>query len=205
MSLHSDLLKQAFFLARKEPKKPTQASLRRSVSAAYYALFHLLIYEATRSILPGSDYTSLRNRLARKFQHRNMKRAASELAKSELANKLIPANLVSVFKTKPLDKDLVNVASSFVDLQEARHDADYNLDKNFFRHQVLEIVNMTERAFHSWDKVRHTLEAKIFLIGLLDYNIIIKKWETSELLNLIIERFYFKSHKIHRTPFEEID
>ena len=167
MSLHSDLLKQAFFLARKEPKKPTQASLRRSVSAAYYALFHLLIHEATRSILPGPDYTPLRNRLARKFQHRNMKRAASELA-----NKCIPANLISVFKTKLLDEDLINVASSFVDLQEARHDADYNLDKNFFRHQVLEIVNMTERAFHSWDKVRHTLEAKIFLIGLLDYNII---------------------------------
>ena len=34
MSLHAELLKQAHFLARKEPKKPTQASLRRSVSAS---------------------------------------------------------------------------------------------------------------------------------------------------------------------------
>ena len=34
MTLHGELLKQARFLARKEPKKPTQASLRRSVSAS---------------------------------------------------------------------------------------------------------------------------------------------------------------------------
>ncbi len=43
MSLSRDLLKQARILARKEPKKPLQASLRRSVSASYYAIFHLLV------------------------------------------------------------------------------------------------------------------------------------------------------------------
>ena len=31
MTLHTELLKQARFLARKEPKRPTQVSLRRSV------------------------------------------------------------------------------------------------------------------------------------------------------------------------------
>ena len=30
MTVHTELLKQARFLARKEPKKPTQVSLRRS-------------------------------------------------------------------------------------------------------------------------------------------------------------------------------
>ena len=48
MGLHPELLKQARFLARREPRKPVQASLRRSVSASYYALFHLLVDEATR-------------------------------------------------------------------------------------------------------------------------------------------------------------
>ena len=38
MSFHAELLKQAHFLARKEPKKPVQASLRRSISTSYYAL-----------------------------------------------------------------------------------------------------------------------------------------------------------------------
>jgi uncharacterized protein (UPF0332 family) len=43
MAFAEDLLRQAFLLLHKEPKTPTQASLRRSVSTAYYALFHLLI------------------------------------------------------------------------------------------------------------------------------------------------------------------
>jgi len=37
MSLHADLLAQAEYLAKKEPKRPRQASLRRAISAAYYA------------------------------------------------------------------------------------------------------------------------------------------------------------------------
>src|SRR6266571_1109983 len=41
-SLHNELLAQAWHLAKKEPKHPLQASLRRAVSAAYYAVFHLL-------------------------------------------------------------------------------------------------------------------------------------------------------------------
>jgi uncharacterized protein (UPF0332 family) len=40
-----DLLEQALHLAKREKKKPRQASLRRAVSTAYYALFHLLIHE----------------------------------------------------------------------------------------------------------------------------------------------------------------
>jgi hypothetical protein len=39
MAFEEDLLKQAFLLLNKESKNPTQASLRRSVSTAYFALF----------------------------------------------------------------------------------------------------------------------------------------------------------------------
>ncbi len=48
MSLHDDLLEQAKHLANREPRRPKQASLRRAISAAYYALFHLLVDEATK-------------------------------------------------------------------------------------------------------------------------------------------------------------
>lgn len=47
MAFAEDLLKQAFLLVHKEPKSPRQASLRRSVSTAYYAVFHLLIQETS--------------------------------------------------------------------------------------------------------------------------------------------------------------
>jgi uncharacterized protein (UPF0332 family) len=44
MALAEDLLEQAFLLLNKESKNPKQASLRRAVSTAYYALFHLPIH-----------------------------------------------------------------------------------------------------------------------------------------------------------------
>ena len=46
MALADQLLKQAVLLVLKEPKHPTEASLRRAVSTAYYVVFHLLIEEA---------------------------------------------------------------------------------------------------------------------------------------------------------------
>jgi hypothetical protein len=45
MAYHDDLLTQALQLVRVAP--PTQLTLRRAVSAAYYAVFHFLIAEAT--------------------------------------------------------------------------------------------------------------------------------------------------------------
>ena len=39
MAYHDDLLQQAIDLANKNPAAPTQADLRRSVSAAYYLAF----------------------------------------------------------------------------------------------------------------------------------------------------------------------
>lgn len=65
MSLHAESLKQARFLARKEREKPTQASLRRSVSASYYAIFHFLVDEVTRLVLAGNVRAPLRESLAR--------------------------------------------------------------------------------------------------------------------------------------------
>src|SRR5208337_2257920 len=47
MSLHAELLDQAEQLAQLDPRRPKQANLRRAVSSAYYALFHLLAWEAS--------------------------------------------------------------------------------------------------------------------------------------------------------------
>jgi hypothetical protein len=41
-----DLVPQARLLARSEPRHPKQATLRRTVSTAYYGLFHFLIEES---------------------------------------------------------------------------------------------------------------------------------------------------------------
>jgi uncharacterized protein (UPF0332 family) len=46
MSFAHDLLEQAEHLVNRDGATPKQASPRRAVSTAYYALFHLLIDEA---------------------------------------------------------------------------------------------------------------------------------------------------------------
>jgi hypothetical protein len=46
VGLAHDLLRQANHLAPYEGANPSQASLRRAVSTAYYALFHLLVEDA---------------------------------------------------------------------------------------------------------------------------------------------------------------
>ncbi len=68
MSLADDLLEQSFELAAREagaPDVPKQASMRRAVSTAYYALFHLLVGEAV------NNWAVQRHRdiLARLFDH----------------------------------------------------------------------------------------------------------------------------------------
>jgi len=65
MAFGDDLLEQAQHLANRERKEPRQASLRRAVSTAYYALFHLLISEATLN-WKRAEY---RDALARVFEH----------------------------------------------------------------------------------------------------------------------------------------
>ena len=58
MSLHENLLVHAEALVTMDRTKPRQANLRRAVSAAYYALFHLLIHEAVlRNV--GRDSSSV--------------------------------------------------------------------------------------------------------------------------------------------------
>ena len=164
MSLHSDLLAQARHLARRESKRPRQASLRRSVSASYYAVFHMLIDEATRRMMSGNDRKALRRCLARGFSHRNMHRVALQFAGRGVSPKLRPG-----LNGLPLQPELVALARTFVDLQQARHDADYDLALRFTRREALILANRADRAMTAWRGLRKTAQADTFLTGLLAF------------------------------------
>jgi hypothetical protein len=94
MAFAEDLLKRAFLLLNKEPKTPTQASLRRSVSTAYYALFHLLIQDASVnwSRLDTRDY------LARAFEHKTMKEASTR-AENATYDSSVPPPVVAKLRS----------------------------------------------------------------------------------------------------------
>ena len=69
MAYADELLELAQDIANLHPDHPHQASLRRAVSTAYYALFHLLISEATANW----QRPELRAVLGRVFDHGPMK------------------------------------------------------------------------------------------------------------------------------------
>src|SRR5580704_13418670 len=76
MSFADDLLEQAQHLAHREDGEPKQASLRRAVSTAYYALFHLLIDDAVNQW--AIDHQ--RRVIGRTFGHGTMRDVGDKLA-----------------------------------------------------------------------------------------------------------------------------
>ena len=165
MTLHEGLIEQARQLATQEHRRPSQVSLRRSVSASYYALFHLLVDAATRRIIRGDNRSALRACLARAFGHSNMKTVAQKFAENNVPPKLAPG-----LNGKPLQKRIIQIARTFVDLQQARHEADYDIARQFTRREALELAGRAGRAVLHWEKVQGTVQADTFLVGLLAFN-----------------------------------
>lgn len=163
MSLDEDLLEQAEHLARRDPTRPKQANLRRAISSAYYALFHLLIREATAALVSDGR---LRLLVPRAFDHGEMKQACRPFAAGSL-----PDHIKAV--TEPtVPDDLRTVAEVFVEMQQSRHEADYNMAGTFNRPDALGYVERTRGAFEAWGRVREQQIATVFLVNLL----LAKKW-----------------------------
>jgi DNA repair exonuclease SbcCD ATPase subunit len=68
---------------------------------------------------------------------------------------------------EPVPTDLRQVASAFVDIQEARHEADYDLSRKFSRSEVRDLIEVSEKATGAWRNIRTTSEAQVFLTALL--------------------------------------
>jgi hypothetical protein len=166
MPLPRDLLEQARFLSHRESGKPRQASLRRAVSAAYYALFHMLAEDAASQASPVAP-TGLRIRVQRSFQHTTMKEAAKAFisAAKPARNWKAPAPL-DEFLTGPPSPALEAVAAAFIKLQDERHKADYDLTFQFDRSSVQALVREADEAFQIWATIRGSNESRVFLAAL---------------------------------------
>ena len=88
MGLADDLLAQAYHLLNKDGDAPIEASLRRAVSTAYYALFHLLIGDA----VGNWGITRQRSELARTF---NLETAVQDPALPRSRLFVVPFNFSS--------------------------------------------------------------------------------------------------------------
>jgi hypothetical protein len=151
MSLPSpeELLVQARHLATKDsPGTPEQASLRRAVSTAYYALFHLLTQDSAALLAAGDR--RLERLIARAFDHQDMSRACTTFAAVGSKPDLIDA-LYGALSVPP---ELERIAQAFVALQRARHDADYSTHRGWGSLEALSEVERAEDAFQKWHDIR---------------------------------------------------
>ena len=155
MAYHDDLIRHAIFLSKLDlPQAPKQVDLRRAVSAAYYALFHLLTTEAAQNW----KHQGQRDRFARLFDHGRMKTCSSKVSSRPLP--VDPAK-------NPVATDLRLVADSFVKLQQARHTADYDNSKVWSRTQVYEMIFMAQSALTAWSNIRDEEIAQDYLLDLM--------------------------------------
>jgi hypothetical protein len=122
--LSSDLLKQAKDLASQDPNRPKEASIRRAISTAYYALFHFLLDESTGILVgEGQNDKPMRHLLSRCFIHRRMASACKMIVVLVTNPKAASPYAAFAQSIKNQAKDLEVVAKTFKDLQEHRHRA----------------------------------------------------------------------------------
>jgi len=163
LSLPKDLLDQAGHLVRREPKRPKQASLRRAISTAYYALFNLLVDDASRFLISGTapHRDALRKSVRRAFAHGDMKSVSKSFGGGTAPSEWSAAVGGAV------PADLKIVAEAFFELQEARHEADYDMRRTYTRREAEELVRRSEEAFKAWSRCRKSPAAEAYRAALL--------------------------------------
>jgi len=167
MALHDDLLALARRLVPPVPPPPApvpppppivEADLRRGVSTAYYALFHLLIHEAMARIV--ADPT-LRSRVGRSLDHGKMKQVCQEYSGATVV-----AGVLTVRPGVAIAPQLRDIGTAFVDLQQARHDADYDTATPLGHPDADLKVMMAENAFLDWAACQADPSSGVFLTDL---------------------------------------
>lgn len=147
-----DLIEVARRLATMDVGRPRQASLRRAVSTAYYALFHALCDACVASLIGWKrrprSWTSITS-VYRSVDHGAAKRVSNRLLSRPESG-----------------DDLQKLATALLFLQEARIRADYDPHGRFAREEVLLII---ERAATAVERLRalspeHRLDPVVQLV-----------------------------------------
>jgi len=156
MGVAGEFLTLAVNLAKPGPTDPEQACLRRSVSTAYYSLFHLLVQEAAQS---WNGSAEVQIGLERAFEHKRMRDVSKAIWTGPWKGWSTPS--------PPVPPELQDVARAFTTLQDARHQADYDNAKVWTPADAGEFVALTRSAIEGWQKIRNDPAANEYLLSLL--------------------------------------
>jgi len=178
-SYDEDLLDAARQLLRRtdtrKGKLPT-ARARRSVSTAYYALFHFILEEAAKDLLgTHNDLRRRRRTLARLFSHSGIKKALDKISGSYVdpgvAELLRPRRgSPGAFAAPPFAREL---GRTFANVQAKRHVSDYDLntkigeaDARFIIVRVSDVIAAWRAADTAEDRdFKHALSMLMLLKG----------------------------------------
>jgi hypothetical protein len=126
--------------------------MRRAVSTAYYAVFHLLVGD----FVGNWPFADQRARLARMFDHKKMREA--------------PFTPSDAKNPTPPEAALVDVQTAFRQLQADRHRADYDLSWNIVETDVTTSITLVEGAFAKWRSIRAEEFARHYLLSMFGAN-----------------------------------
>lgn len=119
------------------------------------------MHEATNRLFPARP-AALRKRATRVFTHVEAKSVCEIFAREKGGIKDLTAD--------PVERQLTEIAATFVELQDARQRADYDLMQAFDRVQVVGYVNQARVAMAKWKMIRNNPNANVFLAALLIHN-----------------------------------
>lgn len=136
---------------------------RRAVSALYYALFHRLCSLGAGVFAPGG--TELQAKVKRGFNHGPMLNVCKHYLLASKNGRFGP-ELAWQGAVGP-GPELAAVASAFIQLQQGRHLADYDLEAELSSVEHLRLLFIAEHAHWQLDEIERSEELVIFVSALL--------------------------------------
>lgn len=149
--------------------RPRQMVLRRAVSTAYYAVFHLLTEAASVSLVGATP--TLVHAATRWFSHTQMATTCGLFTASQVSGKLAK----NVRFQLPVSQSLQDVARAFIQLQQARHQADYDSSHTFTRQQAKQSVDQASQLFEDFENSKSDAWHPAFLLLLLTGDKIVER------------------------------
>ena len=136
MGLADELFEDARFLADKGIADQRRTLMRRSISTAYYAAFHLFIED----FVEHWEFPDQHARLGRMFGHGKMCTGFTPKDKK--------------YPTSVEQQELQDVITAFSQLQKDRERADYDSGWTLVETDVRNTIRLAEDVFTKWRKIK---------------------------------------------------
>lgn len=142
------------------------------MSTAYYALFQEISTHCVERAFPGDAPADVqrRNVAVRWIGHADVRILANAVGDGQRGSQLARV-------LRPVTADLVQIAAAFGDLQDARHDADYNHEYSVDKRSALSNVDMAYDSVSRAQRLRNEAEVSYqrFLLLMLGATKIARK------------------------------